>query len=132
MSGEDFSKPQSFEHLKRMMWNEKTQRQRYNCSVKQNKTWLQVREIGTDGEILSIALRYFETDVLLFREEGIVYCSDGFRTISTKRRINKWSPIYVYQHEKQWYTTDGEVTVLFFDGLETDYEGNYLNVLAEK
>lgn len=51
----------------------------------------------------------------------------GWRTNTTKDRINKYSPARLYQKGFEWYMPDG---MPFFDGIKVDETGNVLNRTA--
>ena len=72
------------------------------------------------------AIRYHDTDVVTFLvDESVVLDSGGFRTVTTKDRINEYSPVKLYQVKGVWYiNTDVERDVVFYDGITFDKEGN--------
>jgi hypothetical protein len=49
----------------------------------------------------------------------------GWRTVTTKDRLNKYSPARVYQHKHEWYLA-GKVS--FYDGVRVDASGNVLAI----
>ena len=56
----------------------------------------------------SVSIRLHGTDVLRFYPNGLVKLnSGGWRTTTTKQRINKYSPIGVFQKNFQWYLDNG-------------------------
>lgn len=60
----------------------------------------QVVRLGPD----EIALRYHGTSVVTWRRNGdVVLRSNGFRTVTTKSRINDAAPCRVWQHNFQWF-----------------------------
>lgn len=77
------------------------------------KTNRQERKIGnnTYAEIehdKSISVRLHGTDVVRFYPNGLVKLnSGGWRTHTTKQRINKYSPVGVFQKNFEWYLDDG-------------------------
>ena len=77
------------------------------------KTNRQERKIGnnTYAEIehdKSISVRLHGTDVVRFYANGLVKLnSGGWRTHTTKQRINKYSPVGVFQKNFEWYLADG-------------------------
>lgn len=69
--------------------------------------------IQADG---SVAIELHGTNVVTFYPNGLVKLnSGGWRTSTTKDRINKYSPVRVYQKDFQWYLNDG-----------TEFEDNML------
>ena len=66
-----------------------------------------------------IAIKYHDTDIMLFSENEISMDCQGWRTSTTKTRLNDNlpSPWYVYQEKNQWYLRNGENTYVFEDGI---------------
>jgi len=61
-------------------------------------------EIGYDD---SVSIRLHGTAVVRFYPNGLVKLnSGGWRTSTTKDRINKYSPVKVYQKKYEWYLQD--------------------------
>lgn len=88
----------------------------------------QEKKIGNNTHLVrrgnKISIRLHKTFVLTLCENGTyVITSGGFRTRTTKDRINKYSPIKVYQKDFEWFV--GETK--FFDGLEVSATGEVLN-----
>jgi len=77
------------------------------------KTNRQERKIGnnTYAEIehdKSISVRLHGTDVVRFYANGLVKLnSGGWRTHTTKQRINKYSPVKIFQKNFEWFLSDG-------------------------
>jgi len=77
------------------------------------KTNRQERKIGnnTYAEIehdRSISVRLHGTDVVRFYANGLVKLnSGGWRTHTTKQRINKYSPVKIFQKNFEWFLSDG-------------------------
>lgn len=80
-----------------------------------NNTYLQRREDG------SIAVRLHDTDVLTFHPDGrTVYNSGGWRTVTTKERMNAYGPLRVYTERGVWYAcppSNWDSRVTYADGL---------------
>ena len=94
-----------------------------------NNTWLEVR----DGE--TIAVRYHKTDVVTYKADGkIILNSGGWQTVTTKERLNAFSPLGVYQRRGVWlvsrYLGDGvhDEIALFKDGATFEYLGDGLKM----
>ena len=68
----------------------------------------------------SRAIRLHDTDVVTFEDNKVILNSGGWRTPTTKDRINKFSPIRVNQEKGKWYVN----SLLFFDGITFDKAGN--------
>lgn len=64
----------------------------------------------------SVSIRLHGTAVVRFYPNGVVKLnSGGYRTHATKKRINQYSPVKVYQKDFVWYLQDG-----------TEFEDNIL------
>ena len=62
-------------------------------------------EIEYDG---SVSISLHGTVVVRLFENGLVQLnSGGWRTHTTKDRINKYSPVGVYQKNFEWFLSDG-------------------------
>lgn len=56
----------------------------------------------------SVSIELHGTKVVVFYPNGLVKLnSGGWRTSTTKDRINKYSPVRVYQEKYQWFLSDG-------------------------
>ena len=82
-------------------------------SMVRGKTNRKERKIGnnTYAEIEydnSVSIRLHGTAVVRFFPNGLVQLnSGGWRTSTTKDRINKYSPVSVYQKNYEWFLRDG-------------------------
>jgi hypothetical protein len=57
----------------------------------------------------TIALRYHGTSVVTWHADGrITLRSNGWHTVTTKRRINQGAPVTVYQEKFLWYVDTAE------------------------
>jgi hypothetical protein len=81
----------------------------------ENNTYVQRR--GED-----IAVRLHNTDVVTYHKDGtITLNSGGWRTSTTKNRINSYIPGRgLHQKNSLWYFSDGEI---FEDGIRIDHSG---------
>ena len=62
-------------------------------------------EIQPDG---SVTIRLHATNVVtIYPDDAVKINSGGWRTSTTKNRINKYSRVKVYQKNHQWYFDDG-------------------------
>ena len=69
--------------------------------------------IQADG---SVAIELHGTKVVVLYPNGLVKLnSGGWRTHTTKKRINQYSPVRIYQEKYQWFLQDG-----------TEFEDNML------
>ena len=84
------------------------------------KTSASRRKLGNNtwGEILpdgSVAIILHATPVVVIHpNDTVTLRSGGWRTSTTKNRINKYSPVKVYQRNHEWFLEDGSE---FFDGV---------------
>lgn len=72
----------------------------------------------------SIALRYHYTDIVVYHlDERVELNSGGWRTYTTKERLNIYTPVMVYQTDGEWYVRSGPwgddsaSTIVFADGM---------------
>ncbi len=65
------------------------------------------------------AIRFYETDIVTFKPDGsIVLNSGGYRTATTKQRINEFAPMLtITQKNGLWYVQAQDQTVLFTDNM---------------
>ena len=74
----------------------------------------------------TVAIRLHHTDVVTFLNDGtIVLNSGGWGTNTTKDRINKYSPVGVYQKKYEWFLYPSNEP--FFDGINITRDGKVLN-----
>jgi hypothetical protein len=67
-----------------------------------NNTYAYIEHDGT------VAIELHGTKVVRFFPNGLVQLnSGGYRTHTTKKRINKYSPVRVYQKNFEWFLNDG-------------------------
>lgn len=67
-----------------------------------NNTYAYIELDGT------VAIELHGTKVVRFFPNGLVQLnSGGWRTSTTKNRINKYSPVRVYQKNFEWFLSDG-------------------------
>lgn len=73
------------------------------------------------------AVQLHATDVLVFDVDGsVVLNSGGWRTLTTKARMNEFLPVgfRVYQKRGAWYLTDGACVYGFEDGMRIWADGS--------
>jgi len=84
---------------------------------------------GVNGEIVHY-LKHHQTIILERHKDHIVLNSGGWRSITTKKRLNDYLPsnFGIYQEKGQWYVCiDGEEEhFMFYDGIKFSYEGKLL------
>ena len=87
---------------------------------KRNKT---SRKIGnnTYAEILNdntVAIKLHSTYVVKIRDDGTYTLnSGGWQTVTTKDRINQYSPVRVYQRKFEWFVNINGKEYPFIDGM---------------
>ena len=62
-----------------------------------NNTYLVIRD--DDG----YGIRLHDTEVVIHYKDRIVLDSGGWKTVTTKSRMNEYTPFYIYQKQKVWY-----------------------------
>ena len=70
------------------------------------------------------AIRYHNTDVVCIYPDGWELNSGGYHSVTTKKRINDYSPTYVYQRNWIWYVAD---STEFHDYMFISLKGNVYN-----
>lgn len=72
-----------------------------------------------DYEDGTIVWRLHNTDVVTKLPDGrYVLNSGGWRTVTTKERINRYAPVRVWSHKGEWYVYEnGEWREPFYDGI---------------
>lgn len=87
------------------------------------------KKIGNNTHLVrrgpdAIAVRLHKTDVVTLHASGkYTLTSGGWRSSTTKARINKYAPVRVYQENFGWFIG----AVPFFDGIEVSATGTILN-----
>ncbi len=76
----------------------------------------------------TFAVRYHNTDVVLIHDDGSysLYTS-GYHTVTTKARINEYSPAGISQMKFVWYLCGQE----FKEGMRVDADGHLIENLQE-
>jgi len=72
-------------------------------------------------------IRLHNTDIVTFTPRGYILNSGGWRTPTTKERINKFSPARVSQQNGQWFING----LLFYDGIEVDHDGKIISKIMK-
>jgi len=88
-----------------------------------NNTYLTKTEEG-------YGLRLHNTVVVEFLKDRVRLNTGGWRTITTKDRMNFGSPLRVFQKKNLWYLGTEENP--YFDGIEVSYRGRILNSKKNK
>jgi hypothetical protein len=62
-----------------------------------------------------LIIRLHDTSILTFLNDGsVIYNTGGWRTATTKNRLNRYGPLHIYQHNFSWFYDDNQP---FRDGL---------------
>ena len=81
-----------------------------------NNTWLESLPNGDFG------IKLHKTFVVIIHCDNTwTLNSGGWRTVTTKQRINEYAPGYVSQKNFEWFMQDGSE---FFDGITVNEFGN--------
>lgn len=83
-----------------------------------------------------IAVQLHNTDVVTYCADGTVILNSGnWKTITTKDRINKYAPCFLYQENSQWFFTSDTFrskptqAYIFSDNMSIDKFGNVHNAI---
>lgn len=88
-----------------------------------HRLWTETRKrkLGNNTYLVRIAggygIRLHSTIVVFFRPDYTVLNSGGWRTVTTKARMNEFSGFSVYQEKFVWYVEAHGKTWAFVDGL---------------
>ena len=83
----------------------------YNRKKISNNTWAERDVIGDN-----IYIRLHNTRILTFLPDGNVkYNSEGWKTVTTKQRMNRFGPIHIYQKNFTWFISGSNEE--YFDGI---------------
>jgi hypothetical protein len=77
-----------------------------------NNTYAEILHDGT------VAIKLHNTYVVKINPNGTYTLnSGGWQTVTTKDRINKYSPRYVFQKNYEWFVKINDKTYPFIDGM---------------
>jgi hypothetical protein len=84
------------------------------------------RKVANNTDVIDrgdhVAIRLHNTDVVEVYPDGTyVLDSGGWHTVTTKQRINEYSPANVYQKDWNWYLWPGDKE--FSDNMRVDSTG---------
>lgn len=72
----------------------------------------------------TVAIKLHQTDIVTIHENGAYTLnSGGWRTVTTKARINEYTPARLYQSKNVWYIGSVE----YADGIKIDSEGKVVS-----
>lgn len=80
----------------------------------------------------SEAWRLYNTDVVTKKDNFYTLNSGGWRTVTTKDRINSFTPgrfYAIYQENGIWYLSNQDQTTVFYDGIQLDETGKVISEL---
>jgi hypothetical protein len=84
-----------------------------------NNTYAERRELG------AIAIRLHQTDIVTFYPDGrIVANTGGWKTLTTKDRLNEYLPVRIWQKSGRWLLGSNGSTIEFADGLTIHPDGS--------
>jgi len=95
-------------------------------------TWaIKTRFRGKQVDCNAVAIRFHNTDIITITEQNdVILNSGGWRTVSTKDRLNRFTPrsMDIWQDQKIWWVTVGRmdtegVTVPYADGITISIDG---------
>lgn len=90
-----------------------------------NNTYLEEIVPGTFG------VRLHGTYVVRIHRDGTYTLnSGGWRTVTTKQRINEYSPAKLFQEKHVWYVSADGRDVEFHDGFRVDANGQPITGIA--
>jgi len=70
------------------------------------------------------SIRLHDTDIVTMKGKNFILNSGGWRTPTTKERINKFAPVRLYQNKGLWYLSEGQ---LFYDNCIVNSEGKLIS-----
>ncbi len=80
--------------------------------------------IGETADGNTYGIRYHGTYVVLIHEDGTYTLnSGGWKTVTTKKRINEYAPVYISQKNYEWFLEDN---ISFYDGMKINSAGEVI------
>ena len=94
-----------------------------------NTRLIQCETVDHDGQQMDVlAVRLHKTNVVTYYPDGrIKFDTGGWRTVTTKDRINRFSPINVWQQQHIWYVDAWEIDIEHDGGIHGFKDGMYLD-----
>ena len=82
-----------------------------------------VKIVYSDG---TEAIRLHDTDIITYHPNGdVVLDSGGWKTHTTKERINRFAPVHISQNNHVWYVSPGNY--VFYDGIRFSPNGGLIS-----
>lgn len=73
------------------------------------------------------AYRLHDTDIITYQNDLMILNSGGWRTQTTRRRIEEFSGIRIRQEKGIWYVISGSKRYHYYDGITFDKENNVVS-----
>lgn len=91
------------------------------------------RKVGNNTYLVrlsadSIGVRHQRTVVVTINKDGtyILY-TGGWKTVTTKERMNTYSPVGVYQKKREWYVSTSKGEIPFKDNMVVNHKGEVMS-----
>lgn len=83
-----------------------------------NNTWIFERP-GEGGEVVVVIILHSTPIVTYHEDDSVTLNSGGYRTVTTKARMNEVVPAWVHirQTKREWYVSAGSFSGPFYDGI---------------
>jgi hypothetical protein len=78
-----------------------------------NNTW---GEIDTNTNIIYITL-HNHLIITAYPDNVFMLSNAGYRTVTTKRRLNQFTPFQIWQKNFEWYTRENGKDIEFHNGM---------------
>jgi hypothetical protein len=79
-------------------------------------------------------IRHFHTNIVTEKPNGnFVLNTNGWKSYTTKERLNQYAPVRIWQEKGLWYLSSGDyydkdqTVTNFYDGIELDKDGNLIS-----
>ncbi|MDD4354227.1 MAG: hypothetical protein PHN56_07285 [Candidatus Nanoarchaeia archaeon] len=95
-----------------------------NTKGVKNSKFVQNNTLKIEYENGTTAIRLHNTDIIIFNGTNFILNSGGWRTSTTKDRINTFTPARISQKKGLWYLRDGN---LFYDNCIINSEGHLIS-----
>ena len=77
-----------------------------------------------------IYIRFYDTDIIIFYRHYVILNSGGYKTVTTKNRINEFQNIcQIQQIDFQWFVSTPIIKAInFYEGMKISNEGRHIQV----